>query len=176
MWEGCRRLNGRVSATLGQVTIKSEPISDPAQLMAHRFARAARLYPGKSVQFETGISDWLEIRRSSTYQLSARYKGLLDNQRPNVTPGWQLWRQSAVSKPVETTLLTAPDYVAKRTDFACETGLALGLSKIEIGSRSKVPSCRSLYRTVVTNNGRSLGQAHWGFGFWTPTADASHIR
>ena len=52
----------------------------------------------------------------------------------------------------------------------------LASQKIEIGSRSKVPSCRSLYRTVVTNNGRSLGQAHWGFGFWTPTADASHFR
>jgi hypothetical protein len=129
MWEGCCRLNGRVSATLGDVTLQSEPFSDPAQLMAHRFAQAARLYPGKSVQFETGISDWLEIRRSGTYQLSARYTGLLDNQRPNVTPGWQLWRQSAVSKPVETTLLTAPDYVAKRADLARETGLALGLTK-----------------------------------------------
>ena len=67
MWEGCCRLNGRVSATLGQVTLQSEPFSDPAQLMAHRFARAARLYPGKSVKFETGISDWLEIRQSGTY-------------------------------------------------------------------------------------------------------------
>ena len=129
MWEGCCRLNGRVSATLGDVTLQSEPFSDPAQLMAHRFAQAARLYPGKSVQFETGISDWLEIRRSGTYQLSARYTGLLDNQRPNVTPGWQLWRQSAVSKPVETTLLTAPDYVAKRAGLVRETGLALTLTK-----------------------------------------------
>ena len=129
MWEGCCRLNGRVSATLGEVTLQSEPFSDPAQLMAHRFARAARLYPGKSVKFETGISDWLEIRKSGTYQLSARYTGLLDNQRPNVTPGWQLWRQSAVSAPVETTLLTAPDYVARRTDLAKETGLALALTK-----------------------------------------------
>jgi len=97
--------------------------------MAHRFARAARLYPGKSVQFETGTSDWLEIRRSGTYQLSAQYTSLLYNQRPNVTPGWQLWRQSAVSKKVETTLLTAPDYAAKRADLARETGLALGLTK-----------------------------------------------
>jgi hypothetical protein len=130
MWEGCCRLNGRVNATLGQVTIQSEPSNDPAQLMAHRFARAARLYPGKSVNFETAISDWLEINQSGNYQLSAQYTGLLDNQRPNVTPGWQLWRNSAKSTPVAATLLTPPDYVAKRNSLAKESGLTLTLKTV----------------------------------------------
>ena len=173
MWEGCCRLNGRVSATLGQVTIKSEPFSDPAQLMAHRFARAARLYPGKSVQFETGISDWLEIRRSGTYQLSARYTGLLDNQRPNVTPGWQLWRQSAVSKPVETTLLTAPDYVAKRADLARETGLALGLTK----NRDWQPIEGTQLSLTLQNSGDKKRSIAWpsALGLWILDANGRRV-
>ncbi len=129
MWEGCCRLNGRVSATLGQVTFQSEPSNDPAQLTAHRFARAARLYPGKSTQFETAISDWLQISESGAYQFSASYTGLLDNQRPNVTPGWQLWRQSTQSKPVETTLLIPIDYVARRVTLGKASGLSLSIKK-----------------------------------------------
>ena len=173
MWEGCCRLNGRVSATLGDVTLQSEPFSDPAQLMAHRFAQAARLYPGKSVQFETGISDWLEIRRSGTYQLSARYTGLLDNQRPNVTPGWQLWRQSAVSKPVETTLLTAPDYVAKRADLARETGLALGLTK----NRDWQPIEGTQLSLTLQNSGDKQRSIAWpsALGLWILDANGRRV-
>ena len=173
MWEGCCRLNGRVSATLGQVTLQSEPFSDPAQLMAHRFARAARLYPGKSVKFETGISDWLEIRQSGTYQLSARYTGLLDNQRPNVTPGWQLWRQSAVSKPVETTLLTAPDYVARRSDLARETGLALALTKNE----NWKPIEGTRLSLTIKNQGDKQRSIAWpsALGLWILDANGRRV-
>ncbi|MGB1789701.1 MAG: hypothetical protein ACPHP2_10115 [Limisphaerales bacterium] len=173
MWEGCCRLNGRVSATLGDVTLQSEPFSDPAQLMAHRFAQAARLYPGKSVQFETGISDWLEIRHSGTYQLSARYTGLLDNQRPNVTPGWQLWRQSAVSKPVETTLLTAPDYVAKRAELARETGLALGLTI----NRDWQPIEGTQLSLTLQNSGDKQRSIAWpsALGLWILDANARRV-
>ena len=173
MWEGCCRLNGRVSATLGDVTLQSEPFSDPAQLMAHRFAQAARLYPGKSVQFETGISDWLEIRHSGTYQLSARYTGLLDNQRPNVTPGWQLWRQSAVSKPVETTLLTAPDYVAKRAELARETGLALGLTK----NRDWQPIEGTQLSLTLQNSGDKQRSIAWpsALGLWILDANGRRV-
>ena len=173
MWEGCCRLNGRVSATLGNVTLQSEPFSDPAQLMAHRFAQAARLYPGKSVQFETGTSDWLEIRRSGTYQLSARYTGLLDNQRPNVTPGWQLWRQSAAAKPVETTLLTAPDYVAKRADLARETGLALGLTK----NRDWQPIEGTHLSLTLQNSGDKQRSIAWpsALGLWILDANGRRV-
>ena len=173
MWEGCCRLNGRVSATLDQVTLQSEPSSDPAQLMAHRFARAARLYPDKSVEFETGISDWLEIRQSGTYQLFARYTGLLDNQRPNVTPGWQLWRQSAESKPVSATLLTPPDYVAKRTNLTKETGLALGLTK---NNKWKPIEGTSLTLALKNQSGKQLSIA-WpsALGLWILDANGRRV-
>lgn len=129
MWEGCCRLNGRVTASLGQTTLQSESMTSTAQLAAHRFARAARLIPGQPTVFETNLSDWLNIDRSGDYLLAARYTGLLDNQQPNVTPGWQLWRHSANSKPVEATLLTPLDYVAKRTKLNHKSGLALGFIK-----------------------------------------------
>jgi hypothetical protein len=129
MWEGCCRLNGRVTASLGQLTLRSESATSAAQLTAHRFARAARLLPGKSAVFETNLGDWLNIDRSGEYKLTAQYTGLLDNQRPNVTPGWQLWRQTAKSNPVDATLLTPTDYVAKRTTLSQQNGLLLGLTK-----------------------------------------------
>ncbi|MEE2947278.1 MAG: hypothetical protein VX392_03075 [Verrucomicrobiota bacterium] len=129
MWEGCCRLNGRVTASLGQTTLQSESVTSAAQLTAHRFARAARLLPGQPTVFKTNLGDWLSIDRSGDYLLTARYTGLLDNQQPNVTPGWQLWRQSANSKPVEATLLTPPDYVAKRIKLSQKSGLTLGLIK-----------------------------------------------
>ena len=129
MWEGCCRLNGRVTASLGQTTLHSEPVTSPAQLTAHRFARAARLLPDQPTVFETNLGDWLNIDHSGDYLLAARYTGLLDNQQPKLTPGWQLWGQSANSKPIEATLLTPPDYVAKRTKLSQESGLTLGFTK-----------------------------------------------
>ena len=71
MWEGCCRLNGRVTASLGQLTLHSDPATSAAQLTAHRFARAARLLPGKPAVFETNLGDWLNIDRSGEYKLTA---------------------------------------------------------------------------------------------------------
>ena len=72
MWEGCCRLNGRVTASLGQLTLHSDPATSAAQLTAHLFARAARLLPGKAAIFETNLGDWLNIDRSGEYKLTAR--------------------------------------------------------------------------------------------------------
>lgn len=114
MWEGCCRLNGRVTASLGQLTLHSDPATSAAQLTAHRFARAARLLPGKPAIFETNLGDWLNINRSGEYKLTARYTGLLDNQQPQVGRGWQLWKNSATAQPIHATLLTPSDYIARR--------------------------------------------------------------
>jgi hypothetical protein len=114
MWEGCCRLNGRVTASLGQLTLHSDPATSAAQLTAHRFARAARLLPGKPAIFETNLGDWLNINRSGEYKLTARYTGLLDNQQPQVGRGWQLWKSSATAEPIRATLLTPSDYIARR--------------------------------------------------------------
>jgi hypothetical protein len=114
MWEGCCRLNGRVTASLGQLTLHSDPATSVAQLTAHRFARAVRLLPGKAVIFETNLGDWLNIDRSGEYKLTARYTGLLDNQQPQIGRGWQLWKDSATAKPIRAKLLTPIDYIARR--------------------------------------------------------------
>ena len=66
MWEGCCRLNGRVTASLGQVTLRSEPATSTAQLTAHRFARAARLLPGKPTIFETNPVSYTHLRAHET--------------------------------------------------------------------------------------------------------------
>jgi hypothetical protein len=114
MWEGCCRLNGRVTASLGQLTLHSDPATSAAQLTAHLFARAARLLPGKAAIFETNLGDWLNIDRSGEYKLTARYTGLLDNQQPQIGRGWQLWKDSATANPIRAKLLTPIDYIARR--------------------------------------------------------------
>ena len=114
MWEGCCRLNGRVTASLGQLTLHSDPATSAAQLTAHLFARAARLLPGKAAVFETNLGDWLNIDRSGEYKITARYTGLLDNQQPQVGRGWQLWENSATAEPIRATLLPPSDYIARR--------------------------------------------------------------
>ena len=160
MWEGCCRLNGRITASLGQVTLRSEPATSAAQLTAHRFARAARLLPGKSAIFETNLGDWLNIDRSGEYQLTARYTGLLDNQQPQVGRGWQLWKNSATAEAIRATLLTPNDYIAERG----QAGLALRLD-----GPSRVDPLGTTTLELQLNNSSGAAQTiHWpsDFALW----------
>ena len=164
MWEGCCRLNGRVTAKMNQVTINSTVSNDPSQITAHLFAQAARMYPNKITKFETSISDWLKITKSGPYELSAKYTGLLDSQRPNVTSGWKLWKQSAKSEPIKVTLLTPLDYVNKRTMLGQKSGLALNLVK----TKDWHPIEGVKLQLTITNQSKKRITVSWptAFGLW----------
>ena len=160
MWEGCCRLNGRVTASLGQLTLHSDPATSAAQLTAHLFARAARLLPGKAAIFETNLGDWLNIDRSGEYQLTARYTGLLDNQQPQVGRGWQLWKDSAMAEPIRATLLTPDDYIARRG----QAGLALQLD----GPGRLLPLRKTVLELELSNPSGTERMIHWpsDFAIW----------
>ena len=160
MWEGCCRLNGRVTASLGQLTLHSDPATSATQLTAHRFARAARLLPGKPAVFETNLGDWLNIDRSGEYKLTARYTGLLDNQQPQVGRGWQLWKNSATAEPIHATLLTPSDYIAKRN----QAEIALRLD----GPDRLLPIDPTMLELKLLNLSETPKTIHWpsDFALW----------
>ena len=160
MWEGCCRLNGRVTASLGQVTLRSEPATAAAQLTAHRFARAARLLPGKPTIFETNLGDWLNIDRSGEYKLTARYTGLLDNQQPQVGRGWQLWKNSATAEPIRATLLPPSDYITRRN----QAEIALRLD----GPDRLLPLDPTMLELKLLNLSETPKTIHWpsDFALW----------
>jgi len=160
MWEGCCRLNGRVSASLGQLTLHSDPATSAAQLTAHLFARAARLLPGKPAVFETNLGDWLNIDRSGEYKLTARYTGLLDNQQPQVGRGWQLWKDSTTAEPIRATLLTPSDYIARRN----QTEIALRLD----GPDRLLPLDPTRLELKLINLSETPKTIHWpsDFALW----------
>ena len=164
MWEGCCRLNGQVTAKMNQVIIHSKVSNDSSQITAHQFARAARIFPDKTTKFETSISDWLIIPKSGTYELSAKYTGLLESQRPNVTSGWKLWKQSAKSKPIKVTLLTPLDYVSKRIILEQKNGLAFNLAKTNEWN----PIEGVKLQLLITNQSKKRMTLSWptNFGLW----------
>ena len=160
MWEGCCRFNGRVTASLDQVTLRSEPATSTAQLTAHRFARAARLLPDKPTVFETYLGDWLNIERSGEYKLTARYTGLLDNQQPQVPRNWQLWKDSATAEPIGTTLLTPSDYIARHS----KAGVVLHLD----GPDRLLPLQKIALELKLSSTSGTVQTIHWpsDFALW----------
>jgi len=128
--------------------------------MAHRFARAERLLPGKPTIFETNLGDWLNIDRSGEYKLTARYTGLLDNQQPQVPRNWQLWKDSAMAEPIRVTLLTPDDYIAGRS----QAGLALYLD----GPGRLLPLQKTALKLELSNTSDTAQTIHWpsDFALW----------
>lgn len=111
MWEGCCRLNGRLTVTRAAETLPPLP---PGQALAHMFAKAERLEPGVARDFETRLSDWVRLTDSGTYTLSGRYTGVLPDQQPQVPKGLRLWREAATTLPTQVAVLSVSDYLAQR--------------------------------------------------------------
>jgi hypothetical protein len=131
------------------------------------------MYPNKVTKFETSISDWLKIPKSGTYELSAKYTGLLDSQRPNVTSGWKLWKQSAKSEPIKVTLLTPLDYVSKRITLGQKSGLALNLAK----TKDWHPIEGVKLQLTITNQSKKRITLSWptAFGLWFLDAENRRV-
>src|SRR5690606_1313859 len=111
MWEGCCRLNGKLEVTTREGSIATTP---QGTALAHMFARADRLDPGVPKEYETLVSDWVELPGTGTYALRGTYRGVLPTQVPQVPRGLGLWRDAATSEPVQLAVLSVGDYLAQR--------------------------------------------------------------
>ena len=78
-----------------------------------------------------------------------------------------------MSKPVKTTLLIAPDYVAKRAELARETGLALGLTK----NRDWQPIEGTQLSLTLQNSGDKQRSIAWpsALGLWILDANGRRV-
>jgi len=125
MWEGCCRLNGRLTVT----SRSGQPIDliPPGQALAHMFAKAERLDPGVVSEYDTRISDWVRLSESGTYALQGRYTGVLPTQQPQVPKGLALWRAAATTPPQQFTVISVADYLDQRAARAQRRGLELVL-------------------------------------------------
>jgi hypothetical protein len=130
-WEGCCRLNGRLTVIAPGQTITPIP---PVQTLAHAFAKAEILQPGQPSEFSTRISDWVQLHDTGTYQLQGHYTGVLPDQRPQVPSSLKLWRDAAHTPAVQFTVLNVADYLAQRAQRSAQRQIALqieGPSRLE---------------------------------------------
>jgi hypothetical protein len=161
MWEGCCRLNGRLT-----VTAPGKPITPvPAgEALAHMFAKAETLQPGQPADFDTRISDWVQLHESGTYQLEGHYTGVLPEQTPQVPPHLNLWRDAAYTPPIQFTVLSVSDYVAQRSERAAQRELHLELT----GPARIQPLEPSPFQLILRNTGNRPQRLAWpnDFQLW----------
>ena len=126
MWEGCCRLNGRLTVTAADGSPLD--LTPPVQALAHMFAKAEVLAPGAASEFDTRVSDWVRLYDSGTYRLEGHYIGVLPEQQPQVPRGMPLWRDAATTAPILFTVLSVEDYLAQRGDRIARRGLEFELT------------------------------------------------
>jgi hypothetical protein len=154
MWEGCCRLNGRLAVTAPGYSVTPVP---PSQALAHLFAKAEILQPGQPSDFETRISDWVQLRESATYQLQGQYTGVLPEQRPQVPADLALWRDSAQTPPIPFTVLSPLEYLGERSQRSRQRQVQLELD----GPDRLDPLDASPLRLTLRNTARTSQRIVW---------------
>lgn len=124
MWEGCCRLNGRLEVKSVGGAVDTVP---SGQALAHMFAKADRLEPGVAKDYDTRVSDWVELPGTGTYEMRGMYRGVLPTQFPQVQRGLALWRDMAESAPIRLSVLSVADYLGQRQERERARGLRLAL-------------------------------------------------
>lgn len=125
MWEGCCRLNGKLTVTRDGQPV---PAVAPGLALAHQFAKAERLDPGQSRDFQTLLSDWIALPGTGRYRIEGQYSGVLSNQFPQVPKSLALWRGQLQTAPSTAELLAVDDYLAQREARSRQRGLSLQLT------------------------------------------------
>lgn len=171
MWEGCCRLNGRLNVTGIQGPVPPLPVG---QALAHMFAKAERLEPGKPSEFDTFLADWVQLRDTGTYQLAGRYVGVLPTQQPQVPKGLALWRDAAETPPISVALLSVADYLAQRSEREQARGLSLGLA----GPNRIEPVAAPVFQLTISNHGATPQTLQWPLHFqsWLLNPAGDRVR
>lgn len=154
MWEGCCRLNGKLT-----VTREAQPLAafPPGQALAHMFAKADRLEPGVPKEYDTLVSDWVSLPGTGTYQLRGTYRGVLPTQKPQVARGLALWRDAAESPPTELHVLSLADYLAEREQRERQRMLRLALK----GPTQVMPLVPLPFEVTIRNDGPEPHSLAW---------------
>jgi hypothetical protein len=171
MWEGCCRLNGRLTVTAVDRPVTMVP---PGQALAHMFAKAERLDPGVGRDFDTFLSDWTQLTASGTYELRGQYTGVLSNQHPQVPKGLGLWREAAQTPPIQVALTSIRDYLAQRAYRCKRRGL-----EPELQGPARMPPLEPATFTLRIRNPGSTAQSFaWpdGVELWLVDPTGQRVR
>ena len=144
LWEGCCRINGRLTATAPGLKTEVVP---PGQALAHAFAKAERLPPGVPRAFDTALGDWVQLNTSGTYRLDGTYTGVQPTQKPQVPRGLALWTSASQSEPVSMHVWTVADYLSQRAEREKAAGIKLSL----IGPGRIDPVTKQVFGLRISN-------------------------
>ncbi len=144
LWEGCCRANGRLHVTVDNREVGAIP---PGKALAHMFAKAEKLDPEIPRDFDTALADWVDLRQSGNYQLTASYIGVLPNQHPRVPRGLNLWTNRAESQSVSLRILGVQDYLAQRISRENAARLRLAVE----GAKRIDPLNQQRYEVTIHN-------------------------
>lgn len=144
MWEGCCRVNGRLTVRRDGRDLAVYP---PQMNLFHTFAKADRLDPGQPKEYDTRVGDWVVLPGTGTYELSGYYQGVLTNQFPIVPRGLALWRDAALSTPTTLSVLGVADYLAQRDERTHRRGLRITID----GPTDLPPLAPATFRVQLDN-------------------------
>ena len=171
MWEGCCRLNGKLTVTKEGKVLGPIP---PGQALAHMFAKAERLNSGVGRDFDTFLSDWVVLKESGAYSLQGRYVGVLPTQKPQVPRGLGLWRGEATTPVIGLNVLSAEDYLNQRNARAASRQIRLELA----GSNALPPLGKTLLQLEISNLATSRQKLTWPnqFQVWILDHEGQRLR
>jgi hypothetical protein len=125
LWEGCCRLNGKLTVTTGGRPVDILP---PGASTFHTYSKAETLPPGQPMKFSSLLADWVRLPAGGEFELGGQYTGVLPNQTPQIPAGTELWRGTARATSARLKVLGVDDYLAQRSARSRERGVAIQLS------------------------------------------------
>ncbi|HSH16352.1 MAG TPA: hypothetical protein VLD18_09985, partial [Verrucomicrobiae bacterium] len=125
LWEGCCRLNGKLSVTTGGEPVEILP---PGASSFHTYSKAETLPPGQPMKFSSLLADWVRLPTGGEFELGGQYTGVLPNQTPQIPAGTELWRGTARATAARLKVLSVNDYLVQRPIRSRARGLEIQLS------------------------------------------------
>jgi len=154
LWEGCCRLNGKLS-----ITANSQPVEilPPGASSFHTYSKAETLPPGQPMEFRSLLADWVRLPTGGQFDIGGRYTGVLTNQNPQVPAGFALWTGTATAVPTRLAVLGVDEYLAQRAARTRERGLELELQ----GPDRLPPLTPAIFTLTLRNLGDGSKSVNW---------------
>ncbi len=144
LWEGCCRLNGKLSVTTGGQPVEILP---PGASTFHTYAKAETLPPGQPMKFSSLLADWVRLPTGGEFELGGQYTGVLPNQTPQIPAGTELWRGTARATSTRLQVLGVDDYLAQRPARSQARGI-----KIQLSGPNRLPPVDAVAFTATFKN------------------------
>ncbi len=144
LWEGCCRLNGKLSVTTGGQPVEILP---PGASTFHTYSKAETLPPGQPMKFSSLLADWVRLPTGGEFELGGQYTGVLPNQTPQIPAGTELWRGTARATSARLEVLDVDDYLGQRPARSQARGL-----EVQLTGPNRLPPLEAVTFTATFKN------------------------